>query len=227
MTQKGTIQHFQESGSLTSIDELLFEVALEEFRTLKAEQSSFIHIQNQLVLYALVSAGGVIPIVISLLGSDSQELLLALLLVFPLVFEAMALAYLGHQRWVQIIGEYILVRLSPLLSIYQGSFAAKGVKYVPFEYEQFIRSNARSSLVEGIVMMFTNLGDIFLLLLPSVFSLAAIYYISSIAQHVWLKWQKGLLFIDVFFLILIILAGIYLLLRSLRHGLSNIHAQGR
>jgi len=204
------------SDRQSSLEQLLFQTSLEEFRALKEEQSSFMNAQRQFVLYALVSAGGIIPIIVGLLGSAKPELLVAIMIAIPIVFEAMAFVYLGHQRWVQLIGEYIQNYLRPQLSAFLGQMTSEPNRLSVFEYERFIRINAKTNRVESIILVFAGIGDLILLVLPSIGSLVAAYYISYTTSTPWTVWHQVLLIANIVILLIIIAVTVYLTSRPLR-----------
>jgi hypothetical protein len=199
---------------------ILINLYIEEYRSLKEEQAQHYSTKRQLALFGTASASAIIPIIVSLLEKSQPELLMTILLVMPFVFNAIAFAFLGVHRWVQVIGEYIFTELQPELTKLVDSLNYKDAKITILNYEHYVRLNAKRYPLDAALSALLNVGELTLILLPTILSMAAFYYVSYSTPIYWLNWQRIIVIINYLVIFIVIALAVYIGTRPLRHMLN-------
>jgi|GEM_PF-6881055 len=171
-----------------------FETCLAEYQTLRDEIHEHMKAQMQIVGYAIVIIGGVVPFVVSLLLTATPSLLVAFLLGIPALFSGLFFLMLATAYHQTMIGNYIQVYLRPTITslIKEPSSSESAFGILQWETYQWSTLRDRPTLT----MLAIGIPSFLLLELPSIVSMGAAFWIVATSLS-WTRWFVLVFAVDI------------------------------
>jgi hypothetical protein len=157
------------------------DVALEEYRQLRAEILSHAQARTTVVTIALTATAAIAGVAFGT-GATGNPERLEILLALPLILIGLGLTYLAHSVNVVAIGRYIGDGLWPALAAAQPDDASQaGGATVIHSWEKTVASGRGfSKAAKGIKGLLSWVPGVFLFGLPSIAALAINYKLASL-----------------------------------------------
>jgi len=168
--ERGVVEMPKQSQAVESSElvQAILSVHLAEYNAMRSELLEMEKAQSQLVLYALVSVGAAIPILLDLV---QDQMWISLLLV-PIVFSGIAWVYLGYIGLMYRTAIYLHTHLRPAIdTLLRQIPSGSGLEFEILAWERFAREKGLN------VLTWPKGFEMFLFVLPSVICVVA--YLAS------------------------------------------------
>jgi hypothetical protein len=162
--------------------------------------------QKQILGYALIAAGVVIPILVGTTGVSSPDKSAIVLLTLPMLYWGMAVAYFSYGKHTTTAGKYTELLSRELNSTISSPIS---LEHQPiFQWESFLRLEWQRSLDSKILMALWPVGEILIIALPGLGSLLGFLYIVRSENLPWQDYYTYLIIFDVALIVVALVMGI-------------------